>query len=45
LLDLQAAKAEEGEMILDVWRKVVNVVDMDTKATRTERRSKSQIQK
>jgi hypothetical protein len=49
LLDLQAATAEEGEMILDMWGKAVNVVDVDTKATRKEknkeRRRKSQIQK
>jgi hypothetical protein len=49
LLDLQVATAEEGEMILDMWGKAVNVVDVDTKATRKEknkeRREQGQIQK
>jgi len=49
LLDLQAATAEEGEMILDMWGKAVNVVDVDTKETRKEkkkeRRGKGKIQK
>ena len=49
LLDLQAATAEEGEMILDMWGKAVNVVDVDTKAMRKEknkeRRGQGQIQK
>jgi hypothetical protein len=49
LLDLQVATAKEGEMILDMWGKAVDAVDVDTKATRKEknkeRRGKGKIQK
>jgi hypothetical protein len=48
MMDLQAATAEEGEMILDMWRKAANGVDVDTKVTRKqknkERRGKGQKQ-
>ena len=43
------ATAEEGEMILDMWGKAMDVVAVDTKATRKEkkkkRKEKGKIQK